>query len=98
MKIYFSDTLMLSNERIDVRKVNDKEIEVWILNDSSQKKISRLIKPTIILEFNGKKYIAKPNLIYSSSIPNECDYFYPIDKEGKIFNINSGIILFYKIL
>lgn len=38
MKIYFSDTLMLSNERIDVRKVNDKEIEVWILNDSSQKK------------------------------------------------------------
>jgi len=98
MKIYFSDTLIVSNEKIDVRKVEDKEIEVWISNDSIQKKISNLIKPTIILEFNGNKYIAKPNLIYSSSIPNECDYFYPINKEGKVFNINNGIILFYKIL
>jgi len=97
MNIYFSDTIVLSNENIEVLKVEDNEIEVRIINDSIKNKISNLVKPIIRLELAGNKYIAKANLIFSSSVPDSCDYFYPIDKEGKIFNINKGILLFYKV-
>ena len=80
----------------DILKVEENEIEVRIINNHIINNISNLVKPIIKLEFEGNKYIAKANLIYSSSIPESCDYFYTIDKEGKIYNVSKGVLLFYK--
>jgi hypothetical protein len=96
MNIYFSDTIVISNENFEILKVEENEIEVRIINNHIINNISNLVKPIIKLEFEGNKYIAKANLIYSSSIPESCDYFYTIDKEGKIYNVSKGVLLFYK--
>jgi hypothetical protein len=56
------------------------------LNDS--------IDPIIYVHFNNKKYLAKGQFVFLSSIQGGCDYFFSIDEDGKIIFFEDKIIDF----
>jgi hypothetical protein len=54
--------------------------------------IKELKTPIVYLNINGKNYSVKGNYYWASYFPNDCDFIFPIDGDGKIwFSENDSI-------
>jgi len=74
--------------------VNDKYHLVFeFIQENKIKAIAKAKKPVFCFYIEDKKYIAKGNDILKSSIPENCDYFYPIDEQDKVVLFNNKLSL-----
>ena len=71
-------------------------IEMKIINNAIYKKIQFEKNNTIALKLNNILYVAKGNEITKSSVPDDCDYFFPVDNEGNTIFFDDKLFL-YKI-
>ena len=51
----------------------------------------------ILLSYKNNDYILKGNYYYNSSVPENCDFFFPINKRGKIIWFNKNILSLIKV-
>jgi len=51
-----------------------------------------MVNPTMKFCDMGRICIAKPNNIYSSILPDNADFFFPVDKERKMYLFKGGVI------
>lgn len=51
--------------------------------------IEKMNNPIILFCLDGRIKNAKGNFIFNSTIPNDCDFFYPTNKEQKIHFFNN---------
>lgn len=94
--LYFSDGIVVSKKYIDVKSFGSYEmgIEIYIKNNSIRNVIKKLRKPIIRIKINDSVFIAKPNWVFSSAVPAECDYFYATDNNGQIIFYKNRKIIF----
>lgn len=75
---------------------NNEEIQMYlkikVINMEKMKILENTIEPKMTIEFNNKKYTAKGNPLYSSSIPPDCDFFFGVGNNGKILPVENSII------
>lgn len=97
VKKAMNDTILISRSQfvIVVNKggVLDIEIKEGNLIDT----IAYSDNPTLKIELDGNFIIAKGNNIISSSVPENCDYFYLLSDNNKVFTKNERIIYIRKI-
>jgi len=74
--------------------MSQKILEIEITNSGKITQINNVINPIIYIEINNKRYLAKGNYIYRSTPPINCDYFFPIDENNKIYNFQNNTIEF----
>jgi hypothetical protein len=78
------DTIFLQCNDFKVL-VNEKYyLDIEITQDYKIKEIAKIKKPIFCFYIEGQKYIAKGNELLKSSVPENCDYFYPIDEQGNV--------------
>jgi hypothetical protein len=71
-------------------------IEMEILNEEIFAKLNSEKNISLTFWLNNKLYVAEGNEIIKSSVPNNCDYFFPIDSNGNIIFFNK-ILQLYKV-
>lgn len=91
-----SDTLFLSSVDYKIILFNDTILDVEITNIKKISLIKKVKYSIIQIEFLQDNLIAKGNDLFNSSVPENCNYFYPLDN-GYILFINNRIT-FRKIL
>lgn len=77
-KDYFIIDYTQDSVRIGIKK---KRIIRRIQNSES---------PTFVYRINNKKCVGKGLRVFSSELPNDCDYVYLCDMEGKVLSNHSG--------
>lgn len=85
-----NDTLFLSINDYKIVSLTDNVLDIEIINNQLVSLIKNVKYPTIRIELHEGDTIAKGNDLLSSSIPKECDYFYPLDK-GYVYFVNNRI-------
>jgi hypothetical protein len=65
------------------------EIDTTIIN----KKLYRIESPIFLIKINDKIINAKGILFISSEVPNNCDYFYPLDNNNHVMLSNNKLML-----
>jgi hypothetical protein len=79
--------------------VNDKySLNIEIIQESKIKEIAKAKSPIFCFYVESKKYIAKGNELLKSSVPENCDYFYPIDEKDNIILFKNKLSLVKIIL
>jgi len=90
-ELIMADTIIITSLHYRVieskKGVLDIEITDKIILDS----IYNLTQPTIKIEIDKAYFIAKGNNFLSSAIPENCDFFYPINNNGKVL-MNKTIL------
>ena len=85
-----NDTLFLSIKDYKIVSLTDNVLDIEIINNQLVSLIKNVKYSTIKIELQEGDRIAKGNDLLSSSIPKECDYFYPLDK-GYVYFVNNRI-------
>lgn len=80
-----SDFKILANDRY--------HLDIEFIQENKIKEIAKTKKPIFCFYIEGQKYIAKGNEIIKSSVPENCDYFYPIDEQEKVVLFNNKLSL-----
>ena len=91
-----SDTLFLSSVDYKIILFNDTILDVGITNIKTISLIKKVKYSIIQIQFLQDNLIAKGNDLFNSFVPENCNYFYPLDN-GYILFINNRIT-FRKIL
>lgn len=87
-----NDTLFLSINDYKIVSSNDKVLDIEVINNQILSLIKNVKYSIIKIELQEGNKIAKSNDLLSSSIPKQCDYFFPIDK-GYVYIVNNRINL-----
>jgi len=78
-------------------KVQANNCDLIILNEEKLASIRIGKLPVISFCINNKKYRAKGNKILNSSVPKDCDSFFPINDDGTISFFKRNVISFIMI-
>lgn len=87
-----NDTLFLSIKDYKIVSLDANVLDIEVINNQLASLIKNVKYSIIKIELQEGDRIAKGNDLLSSSIPKECDYFYPLDK-GYIYTVNNRINL-----
>lgn len=92
-----NDTILISKAQFEI--VNNKigVLDIKIKEDNLIGIIADSDNPILRIELKGNYVTVKGNNIFSSSVPNECDYFYPLDNDNKVVTKNKRILTLRKI-
>jgi hypothetical protein len=69
-------------------------LKLKIINLEKLNELKDSIDSIIYVHFNNKKYLAKGQFVFLSSIQSGCDYFFSLDEDGKIIFFEDEIIDF----
>jgi len=94
--VVFNDTLYLNKEDFKIVFENEKCFNILITSSEKLNKILVMKEPIVSISIGRNLYSAKGNGIFSSKIPVDCDYFYPINEKGNIFSVPRGRFNFRK--
>ncbi|AEV99918.1 hypothetical protein A4D02_25460 [Niastella koreensis] len=89
IKIIANDYKLLSNEKYTIK------IEIlnsWVLQLLKEKQ-----SPVISFSLRGEELIARGNNITSSSVPNNCNLFYFMNRKGEVILYEDHILTFNRI-
>ena len=88
---------MRSEDYKIIKQYNDNlMIEMEILNEEIFAQLNSKKSISLTFWLNNKLYVARGNEIIKSSVPDNCDYFFPIDSNGNIIFFDK-ILQLYKI-
>lgn len=90
MQVQTNDTLFLSSKDYNIILLTDNILDVEVINKQKISLIKNVKYSIIKIEFQQDNKIAKGNDLLSATIPEDCDYFYPLDN-GYILFINNRI-------
>lgn len=76
---------------------SENGFELTILNDSDIQKLKRIDNPIAEFYLGKTKHIAKGNNLFSSEVPLNVDYFFPLNQSNKIEFFKDTVITFRKI-
>ena len=85
-----NDTLFLSIKDYRIVSVDDNVLDIEVINNQAVSSIRNVKYSIIKIELEEGDRIAKGNDLLSSFIPQQCDYFYPLDK-GYVLVVNNRI-------
>ena len=91
---------ILLNQSNNIIYLNKKDYHIIDYTQDSvrigikKKRIIRRIQnsesPTFVYKINGKECVGKGMGVLSSALPDNCDYVYLCDMEGKVLSYHSG--------
>ncbi len=84
--------LIISESKYNIIINNNIVLDIEITDKNILNIIRNLDQPIFKIELNKRIIIAKGNNFLSSFVPKNCDYFYPIDDNGKILLYKDNII------
>ncbi|WPV66029.1 MULTISPECIES: hypothetical protein [unclassified Chitinophaga] len=90
------DTIKIRQNELELVSEDKYEIEIKIISPEKLRILTDSKKPILVLVLKNRQYVAKANHIASSSVPNSCDWFYPVNAAGRIF-LSDNNIRFMKI-
>jgi hypothetical protein len=85
------DTIFLQCNDFKILANDKYHLDIEITQESKIKEIAKSKKPIFCIYVERKKYIAKGNEILKSSVPENCDCFYPIDEQDKVVLFNNKL-------
>lgn len=91
-----NDTLFLAQKDYKIVYRNVYCLDLKIIDSIKIDSLKKNKNPIIKINLDDSFIVAKGNNIFSSSVPENCDYFYPLDMENKLIMVN-GIINLRKI-
>ena len=87
------DTIFLQCNDFKILANDKYHLDIEFIQENKIKEIAKTKKPIFCFYIEGQKYIAKGNEIIKSSVPENCDYFYPIDEQEKVVLFNNKLSL-----
>lgn len=85
-----NDTLFLLAKDYKIVSLDHNVLDIEVINNQLIFSIKNVKYSVVKIELQEGARIAKGNDLLSSSIPKECDYFYPLDK-GYVYFVNNRI-------
>ena len=85
------DTIVLKSTDYELLKCDEYVYDIRLINKIEDIKNKQNI--ILLIEIEGKQNIAKGNKLTSSSIPVDCDLFYPTDKNNLPIITNNKMTL-----
>ena len=82
INIKFRDTIILSKNEFEIKSNKDFRMEIKILDSLKFKKIKDSFYPIIKIEINNEFKTAKSLHVLGSNIPENCDFFFPVNNKG----------------
>jgi len=73
------------------------KLEIKIINSEIILQIKKLVNPLIYLDINDREYLARGFWIFESAIPQNCNYFFTLDYDYKIYFRENNTIIFMGI-
>lgn len=93
-----SATIILGDKDLHLVSEDKFAIEIAITNTEKLQMLIDSGNPVILLILGKKKYVAKPQFIFSSALPAKCDLFYVVDTDERNYlRIDSNRMTFHKI-
>lgn len=80
------DTLYIEHNQFVFKREEESFLEIEIIDKELYQEIIGTNNPVVLFKFNGEYMSAKGNWIFSSSIPKDCDYFYPTYNNKIVIN------------
>lgn len=92
-----TDTIYLNTDNYQI--IYDDTIRILDLKISGTmyRRLKKEKDFVILLSYKNNDYILKGNYYYNSSVPENCDFFFPINKRGKIIWFNKNILSLIKV-
>jgi len=87
------DTIYIYESDYKVVFSKSDMIKIVIINKTLFNKLSNRIDPTLVLHIKNKSYTAKGVEIFSSELPHDCEYFFPLKKKKILFSENNTLEL-----
>ena len=97
MKKVMDDTILISRSQFEIIVNKEGVLDIEIKESNLIDTIADSDNPTLKIELDSNYIIAKGNNIISSSVPENCDYFYLLRDNKKVFTKNERIIYIRKI-
>ena len=95
--VFYSITDTVTFEKNEyLMKTNSVGFDVSMSSEIKLKKINNMESPRVSLSIGGAKFIAVGMDMFSSSLPKNAEYFFPLNKE-KIVWINGNVLQFKKV-
>lgn len=88
-----NDTILLTRQQYKIVSVDSNHLDVELIDLSLIEAFKKAVSPILKIDLNGTIIIVKGNNILSSSIPDNCDYFYPLNDEKKVVLHNNQLNL-----
>jgi hypothetical protein len=91
--VFYSDDIEVNLAKEKYSLVRNQNLyELSILDDIKLDSIERMKNVHILFYENGHQQEAKGNYLYSSKIPEECNYFFAIGNDDEIVFKGNNII------
>jgi hypothetical protein len=87
------DTIVLQCNDFRILVNSKYHLDIEFIRENKIKEIANAKNPIFCFYIENQKYIAKGNEILKSSVPANCDYFYPIDEQGKVVLFKNKLSL-----
>ena len=97
VKKVMNDTILISRSQFEIIVNKEGVLDIEIKESNLIDTIADSDNPTLKIELDSKYIIAKGNNIISSSVPENCDYFYFLGDDNKVFTKNERIVYIRKI-
>ncbi|MEL6697491.1 MAG: hypothetical protein AAFP89_14670 [Bacteroidota bacterium] len=97
VKKVMDDTILISRSQFEIIVNKEGVLDIEIKESNLIDTIADSDNPTLKIELDSNYIIAKGNNIISSSVPENCDYFYLLRDDNKVFMKNERIIYIRKI-
>jgi len=90
-----TDTLTISKSDYKIIKT-DFELEIKFNNSEIVEKIKDIKCNKIHFCIDNKVLTAKSNPVYSSKVPEDAEYFFPVNADGSLLNIKEDVTLYMR--
>jgi hypothetical protein len=96
--IFYNSNDKVSIEINEYNLINNKVgFDLVILDSLKLNKLLKIVNPSVEFCVENKKNIAKGNFIFNSSVPLNAKYFFPLDKNNKVYLFKGNVLTFKKI-
>lgn len=96
--IFYNSNDKVSIEINEYNLINNKVgFDLVILDSLKLNKLVKIVNPSVEFCVENKKNIAKGNFIFNSSVPLNAQYFFPLDKNNKVYLFKGNVLTFKKI-
>ena len=97
VKKVMNDTILISKAQFEIVRNKMGVLDIEVKENNLIDKIADSNNPILRIALDGIYVTAKGNNIFSSSVPKECDYFYPLGNDNKVIMQNKSILNLRKI-
>lgn len=97
--IFYNSTekIIIDKNEYDIINNDQRGFHLVILDSLKLNKLLKMINPSIKFCIENKKYVAKGNFIFNSSVPLGAKYFFSLDKNNKIVFFKGNVLSLKKI-